>query len=157
MTVSAELVHRMKGRARLRLRRDEADATLLSRLARGLSERNDVLAVETNPRSLSLLVTHRGELEAILEDAKCSLGLELSKPTSRESSALRGVHDAFQALDLRLKAQSPNGSGLGTYAFYGLVAASLYQLARGNFLPAGATLAHQAMGILFRTLEAERK
>jgi hypothetical protein len=132
------------------------DAASLSRLAEELRRFTGVTEVDVNPLGKSLLLKHTGALAPILDEAASAGLLSVVSAPALDEGPLTSIYDHFAALDRRLKTSS-SGWGLATWAFYGLAGASVYQLVRGRFLPAGGALAFQALSILLQGREIERK
>jgi hypothetical protein len=96
-----------------------------------------------------VVIRHSGDWEQVRRFAS---ERELFESPELQSAqpALASVYQRMRAIDLDLRHRTGNEWGIGAIAFYALVGASLYQLGRGKFLPAGATLLFQAVNILLR-------
>lgn len=143
----AALVHKSPGRARLRIARRRNDADYFAALAQVLGECAGVEHVEANPRTASVLVLHTTELGAIFSYAEQR---ELfARPTVTANEwVLETVADRMSAMDERLLERSDGQWGLSSLAFYGLLAATGYQVYRGNLLPAAETLLQHTLKLL---------
>ncbi len=137
----AELVHRMAHRARLRVRLEEDGKPQFERIARELTQLPAVRVVRASPRTGSLLIEHDGDLEPILAQAKQWLDLETRGPHA-PMRRLRRALERFEELPPRENAH------LSTLAFFALLGASVYQAARGDFLPAGLPLIGFALRVM---------
>jgi hypothetical protein len=100
-----------------------------------------VRVVRATPRTGSLLIEHEGEFEPILAQAEQWLDIEAAKP----NTAMRRIRRALVRIDQMPVHESARFSSL---AFFALLGASVYQAARGDFLPAGLPLLGYAMRVM---------
>ena len=143
----AVLAHQSHGRVRLRFASRRGDEAFFSALGTGLLECPGVEQVLANTRTASVLVLHRTELEKVFDFAEeRQLFLRPKAPANRW--LLDSVNDQITALDDRLLDRSEGRWGLSSLAFYGLLAATGYQIYRGNLLPAAETLVQHALKVL---------
>lgn len=145
--VTGHVVHRARGRLRLRFPQHKGQAAALAALEQQLRQSPLVTATRSNPLTGSLLVLHHGEGEAV-EDHVRSLGVALQDGAQGPEEGLQIARDRLRDLDHRLRERSGGRWGLRSIAFASLVAGGTLQALRGNPLPAGATLLIQAFKLL---------
>jgi heavy-metal-associated domain-containing protein len=143
----AVLTHKSPGRTRLRIPARRNDEDYFASLAQALRQCPGVQRVETNPRTAGVLLLHNVELEAIFVYAEQR---ELfNRPRNIASEwVLEAVAQQLAHVDDRLLQRSSGRWGLSSLAFYGLIAATGYQLYRGNVLPAAETLLQHTLKLL---------
>lgn len=134
----------MPGRARLRVL--SVDSATLDRIGRALAEHRSVVEVRASARTGSLLITHRAELEPILEyaaehDLFCVTTQEVHAPMRR---ILQGIEDA----EARLGDRTQHALSLGGVAAVAMLAAAIYQARRGHLFPASTTLIKDALNVV---------
>jgi hypothetical protein len=145
----AAVVHRIDGRLRLRIPEKRDDVAFFEELAGALSKLPDVEQVITNATTTSVLIHHRGSGDALLRASEQGGLLELDAE-SPSGTPIRHLYERIEDADQSLREKSAGRWDLPTLAFYALVGGSLVQLARGHFMPAGATLAVQALGLVMK-------
>lgn len=155
MSSIATRVHSIPGRTRLRIEDRRGDPTWFDALQSALSECPTVRDVRTNPGTGSVVVRHTGDWEQVRRFASDRELFE-SPEAASEQPPLASVYQRLRAIDLDLRSRTGNEWGIGAMAFYALVGASLYQLGRGKFLPAGATLLFQAVNIMLENSPEKR-
>jgi hypothetical protein len=145
----AYVSHEMFGRTRIRVPGLRRHAPYFQAVERILSECESVRRVETNPLSGGILVFHRTSLEDIARFAKASNLFDLviepaaGPPSSRVARQIGRLDRTVTSLTLgRVDTR--------TWVFSGLMIAAVYQMLRGNALPAGVTLMHYALDALPR-------
>jgi hypothetical protein len=132
------------------------DAAYFGRVREALASLAGVEQVVTNAATASVLVTHTGD-EKVLIDAARERGLfELAVLTDK-ATALSSVQQGIDRADAMLRTRTRGDLSLGSVAFYALLGSTGYQIARGNFLPAGATLLFQAFNVMMRAVDSERR
>jgi hypothetical protein len=154
--LEARVVHRIPGRARLRISRARGQAAFLAEAERELASSPLVRRVEVSPVTGSILVFHDGPLEEVLAFAK-ERGVLEAPLDERPTYPLETIARDVAGLDERLRASSDNRWSVGDVGFFGLVAAAIYQVAQGKVLPPAATLLGQALNVFFRGLESDRR
>lgn len=144
----AYLVHRIPGRARLRVPARRNDLAFFNGLAATLASCEGVRGVEVNPRAASVLITHSGGLGPILERAQ-SGGLAILADAGVAEPPLAGqLHAQFRDLGARLARASGGQVDLATAAALFFLLTGLVQLARGQVLAPAATLFIYASDLL---------
>lgn len=157
MAASAYVVHRMRGRTRVRIPSQKAHPEYFAVLEKALLECPGVQGITTSAVTGSVVVQHEADLDAVVQFA-ADRGLFRVEPLNPESDQLlAGIHDRLGVLDAQLKDRTEGQWGLGSLSFYGLLGASVYQLYKGEFLPAGGTLFIQAFKVLVRAAEGARR
>jgi len=158
MAVAAYVVHATSGRARLRLPSVKGDAGFFARVRDELRRFAPVEDVHVNARTGSVLVRHSGAFDAVARHAHESdlFDVEEQRETSdgappSPTAARATVHvRAFLVrADETIRRQTNGAVDLRLVTFAALLGGSAYQLARGNFLPAGGTMLAEAMNVLF--------
>jgi hypothetical protein len=137
----AEVVHRTPHRARLRVRLEEDGKTQFDRIAHELTQLQAVRVVRASPRTGSLLIEHEGDLEPILAQAKQWLEFEALEP----HAPMRRLRRVVERIE---EAPAHENVHLSSLAFFALLGASVYQAARGHFLPAGLPLVGFALRVM---------
>lgn len=150
----ARVEHALPGRVRFRVPARQGDVGFFEGVRQRLSGAADVARVSTNAQTGSVLVFFEGDLDGIVcfarEHDLFQIGAvtEAPRPRNEEPPPWSNLFDAVQNLDARLRRESDERWGIGPLAFYGLLAACVVQLKRGQYLPAASTLLMQATGIL---------
>jgi hypothetical protein len=150
---SAQLVHVVAGRARLRIPTRVGDEPFFLALAQELSQLSCVREVRVSARTGSLLVLHSGELAPILTRVEAA-GLVISHHKPRHMP-MRSLQSAIEQSDLRMSRATDGTVNWGTLTFFGMLGAGIYQSRRGFFLPAGMALFKYALQAMAH--EAERE
>lgn len=144
----ARLVHRLPGRARLRIEGRRGDVAWFDRLRLDLALVEGVRAVEANPRIGSLLLLHDGPLEPLLARLHAA-GLVAADPLARGERPFRErLVERLGRLDramLRASEGELDGRGALLLAFLGL---ALLQAVRGQVAGPALTLLWYASGLL---------
>lgn len=123
----AEIVHSMKGRARLRLAAHRGDEKFFTTLAAGLSAHPGVTKVEVAPLTGSVLVQHFGSFEEIVTAAEKAGLFQIGVP---EEPAAPAAPIEWPRLPVDPKLALAVGLGL----------AAIWQLGKGKALPPAITL-----------------
>jgi len=177
VSASAVLVHATRGRARFRLPSAKGDAKLFHRIQEGLAKCAGVADVKVNPRTGSVLVRHRGDLDVVARHAREQGLFELRDQMpgeheqrlrdedrreangrgglTRHARTLEEIEKAIREADESLRRRTKGAVDLQALAFGALLGGSAYQLVRGKFLPAGGTMLVQALGLLFGSVRSE--
>jgi len=151
----ASIVHRMPGRVRLRVPEKRDDATYFGELESALRGVDGVAEVVVNPTTASVLVHVELEAEPVLRAAE-ALGLfEIAEEPPR-GTPIAHLYERLREADRRLALRTEGRWDLATLGFYALLGGSAVQLVRGKFMPAGATLAIQALGLVLKQAERRR-
>jgi hypothetical protein len=144
----AYLVHRIPGRARLRVPARRNDVAFFHELAAAIAGSEGVQGVEANPRAASLLITHGGALEPILEPALGRGLLILADPEVVEAPLAAQLRSRFQDIGAGLRSASNGQLDLATAAALFFLVAGLVQLTRGPVLAPATTLLFSAASLL---------
>lgn len=144
----ARLVHRLPGRARLRIEGRRGDVAWFDRLTLELALVEGVRAVEANPRTGGLLVLHDGPLEPILQHLQTA-GLVAADPLARGERPFRDrLVERLGRLDramVRASEGELDGRGALLLALLGL---ALLQAVRGQLAGPALSLLWYASGLL---------
>lgn len=143
-------VHRIPGRTRLRVRARRGDQGYFEHVTEELSRCEGVISVRATPRTASVLLEHDAPLEAIgaFAGARGLFELEAAPAEVQSPQLLARISEELRALDGAMRARTDRVWDVETLAFFGLVAAGAYQVARGHALPAGITMLGQAAQLL---------
>jgi hypothetical protein len=152
---ATELVHRMPGRARLRVRLEDDEQELFERIAHEIARLPAVEVVRATASTGSLLIVHHGELEPILAQARQWLDLL----PERLHAPMRSLKQAFERANASIvdRATPSEATGLSSLAFVALLGACAYQAINGKFLPAGVPLLGYALSLMNWAAEREEK
>lgn len=153
MPPKAIVTHSIRGRARLRVEDRKGRASWFDDIARALAKHGDVREVRVNAGTGSILVRHAGELSELLDWAKKEALFDTAHDgTARKAPSsfpMPPTADAawrvVERLDRRLRESEKARLDLRSYAFYGLAAAGLFQIARGEFFPPATSLMQTAL------------
>jgi hypothetical protein len=145
----------MKNRLRLRIPSRRGDAEFHAELERAMRGVEGVTDVHVNPTTASVLLSHEGEADEVLRAAEARGLFEVAAETPR-ATPLAHLYDRLAEADRDLVARTEGRWDLATLGFYALLGGSIVQLARGKFMPAGATLALQAFGLVLKQAERRR-
>jgi hypothetical protein len=155
-TSKADLTHRMRGRARFRIRQRRDDQDYFDSLANRLRRMRGVRKVETNATTSSLLVHHEGDLdevvEAILGDCELAKMIDLVLQSPPVAHRLR---KQITVLDNAVQRLSTGGLDLGTLASFGLLGLAGVHLVTGQQLASAVSLAWYATELLRRSSSGE--
>lgn len=152
MSAAARIAHTAPGRIRLRVPAEKGNVAFFARVSESLRACPAVKEVFVNPLTASILLQHEGGLADIEAHARAEDLFEIH-PEPPQPHTLNALHDRLTALDESLRRSSDGRADLRTLGVLVLAGGSLYQLARGDFLPAGGALLMQAIGILSRARE----
>jgi hypothetical protein len=150
MRPQAFAVHRLPRRTRLHIPVLRHDAERLHSVGEALSRCPGVNAVRTNERTGSVLVEHGdSDLDVIVRYAQESdlFDLNLEGLRGPETSPAAIVERSLARLDAWVRSETGDRSTLGSVTFVALVVAAGWQTARGQVLPAAATLAWYALAL----------
>ncbi|GAB6067825.1 hypothetical protein JCM13664_11440 [Methylothermus subterraneus] len=141
MTARAYLSHLASGRTRLKIPSKRGDVAYFQALQTALAARSDVLEVEVNPRTGSILLVHDVSLDLrdLGQQARQQGWFDLDPtPPSRESlSALASRQLA--RVDAWMRAFSGSRFDNPSLIFLALVVLAVRQLAKGHIAPPAAT------------------
>jgi copper chaperone CopZ len=148
MAPDAIVAHRTAGRLRLRVPSKKGDALYFASVRDALSAIEGVESVEVSPVTGSVLVRHTAPFAAIKAAGPRDL-FNIVETAQTETTALHdSVSTIFGSIDDRIKGITGRGVDLAGLAFLALVAAGVYQIARGNFTaPAWYTAFWYALGL----------
>jgi len=148
MLPAAYISHQVEGRVRIRIPSKRRDRDYFDAVTRRLRECEGIQALRINTLTGSVLILHTLSVEAIAELGEQN-GLFTVTPTEMAFTPLaEGISNHVRTLDERLKAKTSGALDLSSVAFIGLLIAGASQLAKKNFLPAGATLLWYAANVL---------
>jgi Heavy metal associated domain 2 len=150
MRPQAFAVHRLPRRTRLQIPALRQDAERLQSVGDALSRCPGVNAVHTNQRTGSVVVEHGdSDLDVIVLYAQESelFDLNLEGPRAPETSPAVAVERSLARLDSWVRSETVDRSTLGSITFVALLVAAAWQAARGQVLPAAATLAWYALAL----------
>lgn len=150
----------MAGRVRLRIPEKRDDAAYFAELEAALRGLDGVDNVVVNPTTSSVLLhldaaRLGAQAEPVLRAGE-ALGLfEIAEEPPR-GTPIAHLYERLLEADRRLAERTEGRWDLATLGFYALLGGSAVQLVRGRFMPAGATLAIQALGLVLKQAERRR-
>jgi hypothetical protein len=149
--LTANVVHCMKGRLRVKLPVKKGDSAFFASVAERLAKCPGVEKVEVNPITGSVLFVHSATPQQIDRFA-ASKGLFRLAPWRTAHKTLFGdVADLFTKWNRDLKQATVGGVDIPSLIFLSLVASGIYQVFRGNLsMPAWYTAFYYALGIFSR-------
>jgi hypothetical protein len=149
MASDAIVVHRMHGRARIRVPSKRGNVAYFNSVKEKLSAHSAVADVEVTPSTGSILLLCNGPTDEPIGWAQ-SQGLFAIKEDRKVR--VTAFHDSVSgqvaALNDRVREVTGDGFDLPGLAFVALVVSGVYQIARGNFTaPAWYTAFWYALGL----------
>lgn len=150
MIPSAYIAHQMEHRTRIRIPSRRNSISFFSGLERELSLFDGVEKVQSNPRSASVLVTHKGAFDAIASFSK-SHNLFIIKKEKQSGSTepwTYPISERISELDQRLKASTRGRWDIPTVSATGIIGLSILQMFRRQWLPPAWTLLSEAVAII---------
>jgi hypothetical protein len=139
------IVHRTLSRTRLRTRGMRGNSAYFWQLRDALEEMQGVRNVQVNPLTESILIEHDVPVDPLLRAAEQRGYLQLDVGPVDEESYLVRIGRALSDGDQRMKQATSGRVDLDTLAFLGMLAGGIFQVARGNGLPAGVTMLRYAV------------
>ena len=139
------VVHRTAARTRLRTRGMKGNSDYFAQLRSAFLGMPGVRAVQVNPLTESVLVTHEVPIDPLLREAEQRGFLRLDLGPAEDEPYLARIGRALNDSDRKLHETSGGRVNLDTLAFFGMLAGGVFQVARGNGLPAGVTMLRYAL------------
>jgi hypothetical protein len=149
------VVHRTATRTRLRVRGMKGNVQYFDQLHSALAQMAGVRTVHVNPLTESVLLEHEVPSDPLLREAEQRGFVQLDLEPEEVEPYLVRVGRALQASDRKMEQASAGRVNLDTLAFVGMLAGGIFQVARGNGLPAGVTMLRYA--VEFVTAAAHRE
>lgn len=146
MGPTAELLHQLPGRARLRVDSKRGDAAYFAELERQIGACPAVSAVSANPLTATLLLRHVGEFELVGRHIKEQgiLAIEAQRVVSLHKRAASNL----EQVDRNLRLVAGEGVDLNSVLLVGLSGFAIHQALNGNLLAPAATLAWYALALM---------
>jgi hypothetical protein len=156
MAVAVHLMHRTRGRLRLRAPERRGDAGWLTQAAEMVQTLPGVHSVQAGITTGSLLIHHdpRIELEPVLAGLDLWQWRGTPPPASPPLATLAGL---ISQVDGALSRGSGGGADLSTLAFLGLVGMGAAQLARGEVMAPAVSMLWYATELAQRAAKAYRR
>jgi len=154
--LGVSIAHQLPGRTRFRVAKARGHAFFFQQLRDELSTCPLIHRVEVSAVTGSVLVWHDGSAADVLKFANDRRLLDVSAEEAPDVPPVEAIANSVSRLDERVRAASAGRWSVGAVGFYGLVSATVYQLARGRVLPPAGTLAFQALSVFLRALDADR-
>ncbi len=157
MTVpSASIRHRMAGRLRLKIPARKGDPAYFTALAQAFSEYPGLRNVEVNPETGSVLFLHSADPDAMVAFAEGKELFHISESAKHPVHVSTGVKAKYRELDEKVKRVTKGEWDVPSVAFFGLLGAGAYQIARGNFAaPAWYTAFWYALNIFLKAQKGD--
>lgn len=130
MLRQADIVHRTPARFRVKIRGGKGNKPLLDRIVGELAQCEGVDSVQCNPITGTLLVSHKGAFEEILDYAEKRLLFTLVERNLKTIAHVTLA--AYGLLDSKIKRISGGELDLPQAAFITFIGTGIYQLARGR-------------------------
>jgi len=152
----ANLIHRMHGRARFRVRGHRGDHEYFHSLANRIRHVPGVRNVETNATTGSVLVRHEGGLDDVVEAmlADSDLGKMILFVLHSPPAANR-LRTEITAIDNAVQRFTDGELDLGTLASFGLCGLAGVQLLSGQHLAGAVSLCWYASELIRRSSNAQ--
>lgn len=152
MADSAYVVHRLRGRLRLRLPQRKGEADYFATLRERLLALPGVVEIRANPLSGSVLCHYEGGDEAaLMTQLEQALELRLEEGEPPRSPALQPLESGMQHLEQLLQQQSGGGTDLRALLFLTLAGLALRQILRGEIMTPAVPLIWYALQTLRET------
>jgi hypothetical protein len=152
MTARAILVHHIAGRTRFRIPDKRGDTAYLAGVSEQLRHCPGVTSVTSSATTGSVLVVHEtADADVLLAYART---LDLFEVLERPAAAVEKnrapaeiVNDSLQRVDDWVRAETGLRTDLRSLALTGLIGAAVWQMLRGQLLPAAGTLIWYALSV----------
>jgi hypothetical protein len=148
----AVIAHRLPGRLRVRIDERRRDDAYFSRVAEHLRQCPGVIDVAVTPLTGSVLILHEtADTQIVADYAKAFELFEIVLPAAaRRSNELAPdevIRENLARVDGWMRREGGPEASLRSVAILGLVGAAVWQTARGQWLPATATLLWYALAL----------
>jgi hypothetical protein len=151
MLPTAQCVHKLPARARIRIPSRKGDGFYFSALRERLHRCEQVTGVETNDRTGGALIFYTGDFAAIAGYAEKEGIFRLAAKNNNPGSLTHVTVATYKRLDSRVKSLTGGGLDLPSATWVALVGAGVYKIARGNFVaPAWYTAFWYALNIFLK-------
>jgi hypothetical protein len=153
----AYVSHRLPGRARIRIPSQRDQGAYFARVAKELAGFAAVTDVVVNPLTGSVLVTHRGELEAIVRQARKKGLFDVESLVAHERGLSETLVEEFGSVRRELRDLTDGGLDLEELALLLLLAFAAVQLWRGHILAPAVTLLWYATSLVLLSRAQARR
>jgi hypothetical protein len=152
MTPVATLEHQISGRTRFRVPEKRGDGGYFAHVSEQLGQCPGVTAVTTSVVTGSVLVVHEAaDADVLIAYARTFDLFELPEQPSVSITTGRApadiVNNGLRQIDDWVRAETGQGTDLRSLALTGLIAAAVWQMLRGQLLPAAGTLIWYALSV----------
>jgi Heavy metal associated domain 2 len=150
MRPPAYVVHRLASRSRLRVPDLSGDHERCGVVVEALSHCPEVVAVRANPVTGSIVLEHDDEaLDRIAAYARDLdlFDLEPPPPVAPAKAPAVVMEHALARVDAWVRAETGSRTTLGSVAVMALLAGAVWQVTRGQVLPAATTLVWYALAL----------
>lgn len=143
--------HAITGRMRVKIPSKRMDSSYFASLKDQLTKKEEIIQVETNPMTGSLLIHHRLDSQTISDYAE-SAGLFMVAMQNPKTTPLsQKVTGAFKDFDKNVKGFTGGELDIPGIAFIVLTGLGVFQISRGNFAaPAWYTAFWYALNIFLK-------
>jgi hypothetical protein len=161
MLPEAYVTHNIVGRTRISIPSQKGNSVFFEKVRQTLSEKKELKQVKANATTGTLLLEHEGDFKTLEKMGEKETLFQLSPlVTHREVSARKRISrplhiplseqisQFIDALDGRIEKKTDGTVDITTLMFTLLGAAGIYQVSKGNILPAGFTLITYALNLL---------
>jgi hypothetical protein len=143
---SARIVHRTSGRTRLRTRGMKGRDEYFEQVQTALAQTRGVQRVSVSSLTESILIEHEGPIEEVVLEAERRGYWQIED--GKRDPYLVQVSRVLSESDEKLRQATRGRIDFETLTFLGFVAGGIYQIARGQGLPAGVTLLRYAVDLV---------
>ena len=149
MPPKAHITHKMKGRTRLRIPARRGDAAYFRQVETKLESVPGIQEVSANPTTGSVLIHHEENTAALVQHV---MELRLFQIVPPEVEALNPnltieLAKKLEETDRRVRKATGGRVDLNGAMIVASLAAGIYQILRGEILPAGGSLVWYALGL----------
>ena len=124
--------HKTGSRIRLKVPSKKKDLRFFLSLAEKLPAVDGVQAVETNPLTGSVLLSHSADPDQIIQTFVTGGFFRVGNSTSERTHLQGRISETFKSIDLAVRDVSGNELDIGGTAFLALLALGGYQIIKGN-------------------------
>jgi hypothetical protein len=153
MNAAATLVHHIPGRTRFRVLSKQGDARYFATVQEQLKQCPGVASVSTTAATGSVLIVHdAAEPDVLIAYSRTFELFELPDQSARAMATSRAaadiVSEGLRQMDDWIRVETGRGMDLRSLALTGLIGAAVWQMLRGQLLPAAGTLMWYALSIV---------
>ncbi|MEA3547553.1 MAG: hypothetical protein U9R66_07805 [Thermodesulfobacteriota bacterium] len=154
----ARIIHTMPGRTRLKISSCKKQQAYFSRLLETMTQFPDLLRIEANPLTGSVLLEYDGEWNRVSRFTQKNNLFQIVEKQNPFDFSAKKESGYLKELDRRAREITVKEQGFSKIVILSLIGLSCYQISRGNFkAPAWYTTLWYAYNIHRRNREQEMK